>query len=122
MITDIWDCTKCNKTVTASGKSFWLIRGEMMLRFRCTNCKARRDREPTEGEREEIAAGVTSKNKRPRLPAKTLIQHIRGKVVARRTRHANRRELHGFEKRFLAELERSENLSEIARQEGNWRS
>ncbi len=122
MITDIWDCTKCKKTVTARGKSFWLIRGDMMLRFRCTTCKARRDREPSEEEREVIAAGVASKNKRPRLPAKTLVQLVRGMVGAVRTRRANRRELHGFEKQFLAELERCENLSEIARQEGNWRS
>ena len=54
--------------------------------------------------------------------ANTLIQHIRGKFVAMRTRRANRRELHSFERQFLSELERSENLSEIARQEGNWRS
>lgn len=122
MITDIWECTKCKKTVTASGQSFWLIRGDMMLRFRCTNCKARRDREPTEEEREVIAAGLTARDKRPRLLAKTLAQRVRGKVGAMRTRRANCRELHGFERQFLSELERSENLSEIARQEGNWRS
>lgn len=122
MITDIWHCTKCKKTVTASGKSFWLIRGDMMLRFRCTNCKARRHREPTDEEREVIAAGVTSKGKRSRLPTKTLSRHIKVKVGAMRIRRANRRDLRRFETRFLAELERTENLSEVARQEGSWRS
>ncbi len=121
MITDIWDCTKCKKTVTASGKSFWLIRGDMMLRFRCTNCKARRDREPTDEEREVIAADVTSKGKRPRLPTKTLA-HIKRKVGAMRIRRANRRELRVFERKFLAQLALRDELSEVVREEGGWRS
>ncbi len=122
MITDIWDCTKCKKTVTASGKSFWLIRGDMMLRFRCTNCKARRDREPTEEEREVIADDVTSKGTRSRVPAKTLVQHIRLKVGAKRTRRANRREMRVFGRTFLVQLAASDELSEVVRSEGGWRS
>lgn len=121
MITDIWDCTKCKQTVTARGKSFWLIRGDMMLRFRCTNCKARRDREPTEEEREVIAAGVTSKGMRPRLPTKTLA-HIKGEVGAMRIRRANRRDLRVFERKFLAQLAVLDELSEVVRNEGGWRS
>lgn len=97
MITDVWDCTRCKQSVSANGKNFWLIRGDMMLRFRCTKCRKRRDRQPTEKERELIAGAWWS-------------------------RRANRKEMASFKRQFLAELKNVDHLAEIARREGNWRS
>jgi len=119
-ISDTWDCGKCTRTVSGTGKFFWYLCGDLVVRFRCPDCKKRRDRKLTAEELSQLetsSASGSAANAREDLAVQLKMKRMSGKQ-----QRANRKSLRKYRRQFLRELKRNNHLAEIAREEGDWRT